>query len=251
MRFCIRPFVLSSLLVLLQSTIISCDVTAPPESIQKEKILFDYGVVEDSTYCNDFFKFRISFCDEFIVLSQQDNVTPSETDAEIPPYENLIEDPGEDQNLLAIYSKVEEVTMEAVLHDDNVNFEDFQAAMQQKTKEEQFGPEFQLFFSSHRLEKESLIQYINQFSNLHPPNYDFNQKHEAMIGRESFLEYHGVETQESAPASVAFAIMGGKNRKIVSYFKEINEYAFCIDLFYHNEGQKAILLELLETMEFH
>ncbi|MEO1487744.1 MAG: hypothetical protein AAFU57_18570 [Bacteroidota bacterium] len=251
MKFCIRPLLILSLIILLQSAIISCDSKAPPEPIQKEKVLFDYGVVEDSTYCNDFFKFRISFCEEFIALSQQDNVTPSEIGAKIPPYENLTENPGEDQNLLAIYPKIQEVTIDAVLHDEKVDFEDFQAAMQQKTRAEQFGPEFQLFISSHSLEKESLIQYINQFSNLHPPNYDFNKTHEATIGGESFLEYHGVETQESAPASVAFAIMGGKNRKIVSYFKEINGYAFCIDLFYHNEGQKAILLELLETMEFH
>ncbi|MDB4292186.1 hypothetical protein N9954_02180 [Maribacter sp.] len=223
-----------------------------PEEVAKstEKIpeYFDYGTIADSSYCNDFFEFSIPISKGHQAsYKKYDYIEKSFYVKDSVPATPKLTAAITDQGLLLIEPELVKIDWLKNLKETN-SLEDFRKYSSEKSKREQFGSDYQLVISAHKLSESSLSSYINLFENLHNPNYG-NSKTK-MVSGIPFREYEGLEKQGDPVQSTMFSLMGGKNRTIISYFTEINGFALSIDLFYKTEKQKRILLEMVDTIHF-
>ena len=230
--------------VFLTFNLVSCNRFEPTgttsEGHVSELPKFDYGTISGDTYCNDFFKFRISVCEEYrLHLQEQDTITQK-----IEPFE------GEEQLLLYIEPELVPIDFEQVLNQTK-SMDDWSAYKNQKRKYDFYGAEFQLIISAYRLGNSSLKDYVNRFSNIHPKDFKRHQTEMTVLDGKHFWVYEGIETQPDVPSRVMYRMLGGQNKQITCYITERNGYALSIDLFYKNQGQQQILTELLQTLAFH
>ena len=122
--------------------------------------------------------------------------------------------------------------------------------LNKKNQLDMFGSDYQLVIRVHRLSDVSLQSYINQFKNLHDPNYGSPKT--KMISGIAFQELHGIaQNSEDIPGRVMHQMLGGKDKNIISLNTLIHDFAFSIDLFYQTEEQKSILLEMVNSIKIH
>ncbi len=222
---------------------------AVSEKHQKIPEYFDYGVLYDRIYCNDFFEFKIPILKgheatykkyDYITKSiyERDSIsaTPQRTAA------------ISDQDLLVIVPELVKIDVVKSFMETK-SIEDWQQYSKEKSKRDMFGPDYQLIIRAHNLREESLGRYINQFQNLHNPDYGTPKFKE--ISGISFRAYEGLESFGGAVQQTTFKMMGGENKKISSYVTEMHGFALSIDLFYLTEEQKCILLEMVNAIRFH
>ena len=210
---------------------------------------FDYGVLIDSTYCNDFFRFRINITKghkgDYKIYDYK-SVSILERDSASAKRKRVSE--IKEHDLLVIRPVLRKVAVQNLL-DKTASAKELLDYIDNKGKYDFYGPDYHLVIRATKLNNLSLNAYASQFSNIHPTNYG-NSRTKTISGKE-FLELDGMQTQPSVESSVAFRLLGGENKNIKSYMLEMNDFALSIHLFYHTKEQEKILLELLQSLSFH
>jgi len=220
---------------------------------EKNKIpkYFDYGIISDSTYCNDFFSFRIPIPNGYEgKYKAYDYITKDiYTRDSLPATPKLISNIT-DHNLLIIepvFVKIDPVKM---ILEEKKDITFISEYLSKKNQRDTFGADYQMVIRVHRLQNASIQSYINQFKNLHNPNYGGPKT--KMVSGIAFKELQGVDHNgEDVPGRVMYQMLGGKDKNIISLNTVIHDFAFSIDLFYQTEEQKSILLEMVNSMKFH
>ncbi|TMM53738.1 hypothetical protein FEE95_17725 [Maribacter algarum] len=211
---------------------------------------FDYGSVTDSIYCNDFFKFRIPILKGHEAqYKQYDYIEKTIYERDSVPAQPLLASEVNDNDLLFVIPELEKIDIVKSYKEEG-SFEKWQSYQSEKSKRERFGADYQLIIRVHNLSGSSMHGYLNQFGNLHNPNYGSPNTKE--ISGVFFKELHGVENNgDGSPGKVMFQMLGGKNKNIITYSTEIKGFAVSIELFYLNEEQKDVLLEMVDGIHFH
>jgi len=210
---------------------------------------FDYGVISDSTYCNDFFRFRAPIQAKYKGNYRvYDYIEKSIYERDSVPAEPKLSSKVKNQSLLIIEPKLVKIDWIQNIKETK-NLDAWQDYLSKKSKRERFGADYQMIIQAHNLSGKSLGSYIRLFENLHHPNY--TEPRTKVISNVIFQEYVGVETQRTSMEGVTFRLLGGENRNICSYITEINGFALSIDLFYKTEDQKCILMGMAEEITFH
>lgn len=210
---------------------------------------FDYGVLIDSTYCNDFFNFSISISKGHQADYQQydyHSINSLEKDSVIA--EPRLASEIQKHDLLIITPVLIKVDMEETFKKTG-SVKDWMDYNKAKHKRESVGPDYSAVIRVERLSGQSVERYASQFSNMHNPNY--GGKHTKIIAGKPFVAYEGQEVQNSVAESMVLGFMGGEYKKINSFMTEINDFAVSINLFYQTDEQKAMLLEMVDTITFH
>ncbi|WP_396637534.1 hypothetical protein [Maribacter sp. R77961] len=222
------------------------DTTAPNEDIPE---YFDYGMISDSTYCNNFFKFRITITKGYeTAYKKYENIsaTVKENDSVLvrqPLASDII-----DHELLVVTPGLIKVDWRKALKETG-SIKAWIEYDKIRRDKDLFGPEHCLIIRAHRLTNQSLDNYIHQFSNMHNPGYGESQT--KIIADKTFNVYEGLEVQNSPEASTMFRLLGGENKQITTYLIEQNDFALSINLFYKTEAQKIKLLKMVQTITFH
>jgi len=222
------------------------------EVSESKKIIpeyFDFGKVVDSTYCNDFFGFRIPISKGHEAhYKKYDFIEKSILKKDTIPIRPRLTTAINDEDLLVILPELVVIDLlESVK--SGKGMEAWTNYESERSKREWFGADYQLVIRAHKFSGNSLSTYVNSFDNLHNPNYG-NTKSK-MISGILFQEYHGQETQGNPVQQTMFQITGGKIKKITSFVTQINGFALSIDLFYLTEKQKCILLDMVDTIYFN
>lgn len=219
------------------------------EKHQKIPEYFDYGVLYDSIYCNDFFEFKIPILKGHeATYKKYDYITKS-----IYERDSILATPQSttaisDQDLLVIVPELVKIDVVKSFMETK-SIEGWQQYSREKSKRDMFGPDYQLIIRAHNLRDESLGRYINKFQNLHNPDYGTPKFKE--ISGISFRTYEGLESHGGPVQQTTFRMMGGRSKKIYSYVTEIHGFSLSIDLFYLTEEQKCILLEMVDAIQFN
>lgn len=210
---------------------------------------FDYGTIADSTYCNDFFRFRIPVSKGYqydYKIYDFKNSTIYERDLILakPRLASAITE----HDLLIITPELLKIDVQDILG-KRASTQEWLDYSSKKRKREFHGPEYCLIIRAYNLSGKALGTYTSELSNIHnPDNGDSQTK---LISGIQFREFEGEESQDTIESRVAFQILGGKNQNIISFMTEINDFAFSINLFYQTEEQKHILLEMANMISFH
>ena len=210
---------------------------------------FDYGVIANSTYCNDFFRFRVP-----VQAKHKGNYKVYDyIEKSIYEKDSVLAKPKlsskvKNQSLLIIEPELIKIDWMQNIKETK-NLDAWNDYLSKKSRRERFGADYQMIIQAHNLSGKPLGSYIRLFENLHHPNYI--EPRTKVISNVTFQEYVGVETQSTSMESVTFRLLGGENRNICSYITEINGFALSIDLFYKTEEQKCILMRMAEEITFH
>jgi hypothetical protein len=210
---------------------------------------FDFGVLIDSTYCNDFFKFRISISKGHqgdYKIYDYTSISILKRDS-VPASPRLASEVTE-HDLLLITPQLVKVDVKDYLA-KTTSIKELLEYSAKKSKRDLDGPEYHLVIRAYKLSGQSITTYASQFSNIHGPEYGAPQT--KMISGMAFWEYEGMETQNTTEGRALARIMGRENKNINSYMIEINDFALSINLFYKTEAQKCELLKMVETISFH
>lgn len=222
------------------------EVTTTKENIPE---YFDYGSIADSSYCNDFFEFRIPI----LKGHEADYKIYDYTNSNIHQRDSVLAKPrlvstiGE-HDLLIITPELVKIDLMKIFKETG-SFEDWQNYSSKKLKRESFGPDYSLIIKAHNLSGKPVGAYTSQFLNIH--NLDYGNSKTKMISSISFQEYQGMESRDGSMQEAMFGIMGGKNKKITSYVTKIHGFALNINLFYQTEEQKCALLAMIARISFH
>ncbi|RKR13503.1 hypothetical protein CLV91_2223 [Maribacter vaceletii] len=209
---------------------------------------FDFGNISDSVYCNNFFKFKISIPKGFEgAYKKYDYVNKSLLERDSIPIISRLAKDVENCNLLILEPELIEIDFFQNFIETGTS-EAWRNYSSKKSKRDLNGPDCQIAIRAHNLSGNPLGAYTSKFENLHNPDYgDIQTK---KISGVLFNEYHGIESQGDVPQKTFFMLMGGENKKIISYNTKINSFAFSIDLFYTTEKQKKLLLEIVDNISF-
>lgn len=216
----------------------------PEVELERIPKYFDYGVVSDSTYCNDFFKFRVPI--------------PKGQEAEYKLYDyieksifekdsvlakpRLVSDIAE-HDLVIIKKELVKVELSKVLKETGSS-DSYWKYSAEKRKTEFYGPDYNLIIRAYNLHGKPFGTFASQFSNIHNPDYSGAQT--KMISGIEFREYSG-----ATESNLAYRLIGGEDKKIISFMTEINGFAFSINIFYKTEEQKCLLLEIVDEIKFY
>lgn len=241
-----RPLQITILIILLLGSLAYAAYDAcGPFELKKEIVpkYFDYGVITDSIYCNDFFGFRLPIPKG----NTADNKIYDYTDINLLERDSTLAKPSlasdiRNHDLLVILPKLTKV-------DINKDLKGWMEYSSEKYRRESHGTDYVFIIRAHNLFGGHLKAYASKFSNIYNPNYG-DSKTKTISGIE-FKEYHGMEAPANPESSVLFQLMGGENKQIISYMAEINGFALSINLFYLTEEQKCMLLEMVDEISFH
>jgi hypothetical protein len=214
-----------------------------------EAIYFDYGVIADSTYCNDFFKFRIPISkghqgDYKIYDYTSINILARDS----VPAKPILSASIAEHDLLIIQPELVKIDIQDMI-ERRATANDLLNYGEKKRKLDFHGPDYNIVIRAHNLYGKALSSYTSQFSNINNPNYG-DVRYKTISGL-TFREFAGVQSQSTIPASVAFQLFGGKNKNITSFMADINGFALSITLFYQTEEQKEKLLVMVDGISFH
>jgi len=210
---------------------------------------FDFGKISDSTYCNDFFKFKISIPKGFEgTYKKYDYINKSLLERDSIPIITRLAKDVENCNLLVLEPELIKIDFFQNFIETGTS-EAWRNYSSKKSKRDLNGPDCQIAIRVHNLSGIPLGTYTSKFENLHNPGYgDIQTK---TISGVLFNEYHGIESQGDVPQKTFFMLMGGENKKIISYYTKIHSFAFNIDLFYTTDEQKKLLLEIVDDISFY